>query len=270
MNDQHVVEHLLAYVNGTLDDATFRRVKEHLAACGDCRQECEALAALWNELGRSPEEQPAASLEKNFHHMLRVYEQGLRHAGLIAERQRGKGYLHRMFFGRPALQLGFAVVILAIGLLLGYSLDGSGRNSREMAELHEEVRGLRNLLTVSLLHQESASERLKGVSWSSRLEGRDPDITAALVNTMKHDRNVNVRLAALDALTRDIGSTDVRREIIHTLPQQTSPLMQIALADVLVQLNDKDSREVLQQVLKKPDLHPAVRKRIMLGIQQIL
>ena len=46
--------------------------------------------------------------------------------------------------------------------------------------------------------------------------------------------------------------------------------MQIALVDVLVQINDKDSRNVLQQALNKPDLHPAVRKRIMQGIQQIL
>jgi hypothetical protein len=60
---------------------------------------------------------------------------------------------------------------------------------------------------------------------------------------MKHDRSVNVRLAALDALTRDIDNPGVRREIIHGLAEQTSPLMQIALVDVIVQMNDRESRE---------------------------
>ena len=87
---------------------------------------------------------------------------------------------------------------------------------------------------------------------------------------MKHDRNVNVRLAALDALARDISSPDVRQEIIVALPEQTSPLMQVALVDLLVQINDRESRDVLRQAVNKPNLHPDVLKRIKQGIQQIL
>ena len=139
-----------------------------------------------------------------------------------------------------------------------------------MTQLHEEVRGLSNLLTMSLLHQESASERLKGVSWGYKLVGGDPDVAAALVYTMKHDRNVNVRLAALDALSRDLSDPFIRSEVIHTLPGQSSPLMQIALVDVLTQVNDKESREVLQQSLNRPDLHREVRKRITQGLEQPL
>ena len=87
---------------------------------------------------------------------------------------------------------------------------------------------------------------------------------------MKHDRNVNVRLAALDALSRDMGDPAVRREILHALPEQTSPLMQVALVDLLVRMNDRESREVMGQMLNKSDLNPDVRKRITVGIQQIL
>jgi hypothetical protein len=194
----------------------------------------------------------------------------LKHPERTPVRLRGESLLDRFRSGRPAFQIGLAVCLLAIGVLCGYGLAGSSRNSQEMAQLREEVHGISNLLTVSLLHQESASERLKGVSWSSRLEGRDPAITSALVYTMKHDRNVNVRLAALDALSRDIGSPDVRREILYALPEQPSPVMQVALVDLLVQINDRESRDVLQQALTTPDLHPDVRKRITQGIQQIL
>ena len=43
--------------------------------------------------------------------------------------------------------------------------------------------------------------------------------------------------------------------------------MQAALVDVLVQLNDPQSRTVLQQALKKPGLNPQVEKRIKQGVQ---
>jgi hypothetical protein len=270
MNEQHVVEHLLAFVNGNLDEASSRMVKDHLASCGRCKREFEALNALWNELGHSPEEHPGAQLEKGFNDMLKDFEQGLRRPGYMPARMPGETFLDRFRFTRPALQVGLAVCLLVIGILCGYNLTGSSRNTQEMAQLREEVHGLSNLLTVSLLHQESASERLKGVSWSYKLEGRDPVISAALVYTMKHDRNVNVRLAALDALSRDISIPEVHREIIHALPEQASPLMQVALVDLLVQINDRESRDVLQQALTKPGLHPDVRKRITQGIQQIL
>jgi hypothetical protein len=270
MTERHVVEDLLALVNGNLDEASSRIVKEHLASCGQCRREFDALTTLWDELGRLPGELPGASLEKGFQEMLKAYEQGVRHSVNTQERTRGRTLLDRFRSGHPAFQIGFAACTLVVGIVCGYGLAGSSRNTQELAQLREEVHGLGNLLTVSLLHQESASERLKGVSWSYRLQERDPDIGTALLNTMKHDRNVNVRLAALDALSRDIGTPSVRHEIIHALPDQASPLMQVALVDLLVQINDRESREVLQQALTRPGLHPDVRKRITQGIQQIL
>ena len=81
---------------------------------------------------------------------------------------------------------------------------------------------------------------------------------------------MNVRLAALDALAREVGRPAVRSEIVHALPAQASPLMQIALVDLLVQINDGESRDVLKEMLRKPGLLPEVKKRIEMGIRQIL
>ncbi|MGA9118310.1 MAG: HEAT repeat domain-containing protein [Bacteroidota bacterium] len=270
MSDPHVVEHLLAYLSGNLDEATSRVVSEHLLTCDECRKEYETVSRFWNELGRLPEESPAPSLEKSFRDKLRGYEEGILQAGRKPEHVRGKGFLDGFRIARPVFQLMAAAFMIFIGFVAGYYINGRGNNAQDMAQLHDEVRGLSNLLTVSLLHQESASERLKGVSWSYKLVGRDPGIDAALVNTMQHDRNVNVRLAALDALSRDVHDPVVRREIIHALPGQTSPLMQIALVDILVQIDDREARDVLQQVLKKADLHPEVRKRIIQGLEHTL
>ena len=270
MSEHYSPEHLLAYVNGNLEEATAATVSQHLASCHACRSECDAITALWDALGSSPDAEPGNGLALGFHKMLKGFEEGLRQADATHARRK-RGHVSDLFrFPRPVFQLGAAACLLAIGLLGGYALNRNNSDSGELARLHEEVRGVSNLLAVSLLRQESASERLKGVSWSSRLEGRDPDIHAALVSAMKHDPNVNVRLAALEALSRDMNTPSVRHEIIHALPEQSSPLMQIALADVLVRMNDSESRAALQQVLHKPDLLPDVRDRITQGIQLIL
>ncbi len=270
MSEHHVVEQLLAYVSGNLDQASGRIVQEHLSICAGCRREYEGLQATWAVLGQSPRVQPDASLEMRFREMLNAYELGMGATGRSRAPVRSETFLERILSGRPQAQLGFVVSILLFGLVGGYAVTGSGRDSREMARLQEEVRGMRNLLAVSLLQQESASERLKGVSWSAQAEGGDPDISAALFNTMNHDRNVNVRLAALNALSRDMDNPSVQREIIRSFPGQSSPLMQLALVNLLVQINTPESREVLEHALQRPHLQPDVQKRIKQSIQLFL
>jgi hypothetical protein len=270
MSERHVVKQLLGYLSGNLDQASARIVQEHLSICAGCRRKYEGLQTTWAVLGQSPRVQPDASLAMRFRETLNAYELGMGTTGRSRVPMRSENFLERILNGRPRAQLGFVVSLLLFGLMGGYAVTGSGRDSREMARLQEEVRGMRNLLAVSLLQQESASERLKGVSWSAQADGGDPDISAALVNTMNHDRNVNVRLAALNALSRDMENPPVQREIIRSFPGQSSPLMQLALVNLLVQINTPESREVLERALQKPHLQPDVQKRIKQSIQLFL
>jgi len=265
MSTPHVLEHLLAYVNGNLDADTARAVADHLLTCAECSRELQATQRLWEELGRLPEESPAPTLAFGFHNMLAAFEQGMRQTGGNIPR---RSIFSRFFAGRPALQWGFAACLLILGLFIGYSVN-AGR-AGELAQLHDEVQGLRSLLTISMLQQESASERLKAISWGTQHDGRDPAVIAALISTMQHDRNVNVRLAALDALSRDVASPSVRSEVIRSLPQQSSPLMQCALVDVLVQMNSQEAKDALRQMQKRPGLDPSVNTRIAQGIRLIL
>ena len=265
MDDRHVLEDLAAYISGDIDAETSRRVEAHIATCEECAKEHRALRALWTDLGGVPEEHPGVRLQESFRAMLKGYEQGVRNAWDEYPRGPRRGLARRLLTGRPAGQIALAAALAAVAFLGGYMLAGGGSTMREVAALREEVHALGGLLTVSLLHQESASERLKGVSYSEKLSAPDPAITHALIATMKNDRSVNVRLAALDALSHDLADPSVRHDVIQALPAQTSPLMQIALVDLLVQLNDQESRDVLKAMAGRPGLVPEVRKRIEEG-----
>jgi len=265
MDDRHVLEDLAAYISGELKADVARRVEEHIAVCRDCAKEHAALRTLWADLGEAGDERPGERVQENFRAMLRGYEQGVRQTADEHAREESRSVIRRLFAGRPAMQFALAAALAAVAFLGGFTLAGGGSSLHEIGALREEVHALGGMLTVSLLQQESASERLKGVSFSEKLAASDPAITRALIATIKTDRSVNVRLAALDALSHDMADPAVRHEVIGALPAQSSPLMQIALIDLLVQLNDAESHEALNTMARRPGLAPEVRKRLEEG-----
>ena len=117
------------------------------------------------------------------------------------------------------------------------------------------------MVTLSLLQQQSASERLKGVTSSSQIEQPGSEVVSALIETLRHDSNVNVRLASVDALRRFGGREAVRRDVVEALPQQESPLVQIALIDFLLEAQGPEAAGVLRRLADDMMLDKAVRDR---------
>jgi HEAT repeats len=90
-----------------------------------------------------------------------------------------------------------------------------------------------------------------------------------LLHTLRLDPSVDVRLAALDALRRDARQPQVRAGLMDSLQAQQSPLVQIALIDLLVELRESDAATQLRKFQQTPDLNPAVKQRAQWGIQQL-
>ena len=265
MSNGHVVDDLAAFLSGNLGEAAGDRIRVHLESCESCCGEFRAMNAIWDSLGNLPDEKPDEAMRGRFYDMLASFKSS---AGRPA---RTKGWwLGWLFPKQPALQLAFGLAAVAAGMLIGYRLKGEPAGGTELAQLHDEVRGMSRLLTISLLQQGSASERLRGVSWSYRMEGSDAEITAALLQTLRYDPNMNVRLAALDALSRDLNQSGLRQDLIRALPKQSSPLVQAALVDLMVQFHETGSLDVLKQMIRDPKLDPAVKKKIEQGIQQLI
>ncbi len=255
---------------GTLDETAQSKIRWHLASCAACRDENESLSTLWTKLGELPEQKPSAALRPRFYAMLEGYQQGLdqakpsRHWREVMDR-----WLGSLMPRRPALQFGLAAVLLTVGVLGGYFLKPSVSNRDELAQLREEVHDMRQMVTVSLLKQQSAVERLKGVSWSNQVVHPDQELLSALLQTLNYDPNVDVRLAAVDALYRFSSDPTVRKGLIETLSRQDSPLVQIAVIDLLVQLQERQSIDVLKRLTRDQELNQAVRQRAQWGLQKL-
>jgi HEAT repeat protein len=120
---------------------------------------------------------------------------------------------------------------------------------------------MRQLVALSLLQQQNASERLKGVTWSYRVDQSDTEVLSALLYTVNHDQNVNVRLAAVDALHAFADSPVVRKGLLQAIRKQESPMVQVALIDALADLRDVHAVSALQTMARDPEANPAVRER---------
>ncbi len=255
---------------GSLRAGDKTRLESHLAECTSCQEEHESLNRLWQKLSAIPSEEPGSSVRARFYAMLEGYQQGLGGARELSPRQTSLAERFGAWFGRPAaLQFGLASLLLVAGFFAGYTLRAGRNGNEEMASLREEVHEMRQMVTISLLKQQSASERLRGVSWSSQVSRPDPEFLSTLVHTLNFDPNVDVRLASVDALSRFAGEANVREELVKSLPRQDSPLVQISLIDLLVQLHERQSIDVLKQLTNDASQNEQVRQRARWGLQKL-
>lgn len=271
MKCDEVREQLPEYWTGALDESGKSEMQEHFASCPTCRMEAETLGAIWKKLGALPEERPSRAMRARFEATLDAYVQGLRQAERgPSRRERLDKWLGAWWPREPVFQFGFAMAFLVVGLLAGYSLTrGGSQGGAEVAQLHEEIQHTRQLVALSLLQEQSASDRLKGVDWSYRIAQPDPQVLSALLHTVNYDQNVNVRLAALDALHPAVSNDMVRRGLIESLERQKSPLVQIALIDLLVDIRDKEAANPVKDLMQEAGLNPEVKERADWALKQL-
>ncbi len=246
---------------GMLRAAKRTELKRHLQDCAACRQEAEGLESLWTKLDSLPGPEPRPEMRDKFYASLGAYGEGFS-AASSRERQKAS------FAWFP---VAVAAATLLIGLGLGYAVSSqkSGRESTEVAQLRGEVNGMRELVALSLLRQQSASERLRGVSWANQVEPSDGQVLAALLDSVNHDPNVNVRLAAADALRTFAMTSAARTEIARAIVPQSAPLVQIALIDLVVDLKDAAAVTELRQVAGNDSLNSSVRERAAWAVERL-
>jgi HEAT repeat protein len=126
------------------------------------------------------------------------------------------------------------------------------------------------MMMLSLLEKESATERLRAVSMSQDLDQASQTVTTALLKTLNQDENINVRLAALEALEPYSADSKVRTELVLSISKQGSPLVQIALAELMVSLQEKSSVKEFQKLLQDENTPKDVKSKIRQRIEVLI
>jgi hypothetical protein len=163
-----------------------------------------------------------------------------------------------------------ALVLLAAGLGIGLGLKGDDGRDIEMAMMQAEIESMRQVLTLALVNQTASADRLAAVNSIRRDEQADQPAVDALVLTLKSDPNINVRLAAVDALSGFLDRRSVRDEMNSTLMTQTSPMVQISIIEALSGTEDEQLLQTLQSIAQDEQVDPVVREHARMRIERRL
>jgi hypothetical protein len=245
---------------GEIDTASKAELQHHLDGCANCAAEMSALGGMWEKLGDLPVPEPSLTMRLRWD---RTMESLTAPPAVRLPRR------WNIWPASPAWQMAIAGLCLAVGFGGGAYLERGHSERDEVAQLREEVTSTKEMVALSLLQQQSAVERLRGVDYSTRMSSMEPQVIDALVQSVNRDPNVNVRLAAIDALSKVANEGRVRNLMQQSLTQQDSPMVQAALIDYLVDAHDRNAVGAIRDLVARPDLNPTVRERATYAVRQL-
>ncbi len=192
------------------------------------------------------------------------------YAMLAAEKRKQRGFsIQWPTWSALMPRVAFASVILIAGFAAGY-WQRQPAASGDVAVLTKEVSDLKELMMLSLLEKESASDRMRAVSLTHEMDNASAKVTAALFATLNSDPNVNVRLAALEAIVPFASQGRIREQLIRSISEQDSPLVQVTLAELMVALQEKKSVSELQKVVDSDRTPKDIKEKIKKSIAVLI
>lgn len=171
-----------------------------------------------------------------------------------------------IFFSPIFYRVAAAVLLVMAGVAIGNWINNNQQQQRELAELKQQVEENRRVMMAMLENQQSASQRMQGLSVAYEMDKPDDEIVKMLVKTMNEDPNSNVRLAAMEALGKFSNEAKVRSALIQSLSSQKDPVVQIALIQLLVKMNEKGVVKQLEGMTKDASTMKAVKDEAYSGI----
>ena len=254
------------YLTDGLDPTARKSVQAHMAECPSCRAEVGGLSETWARLRVLEDARPSPSLRAGFYAMLEAYPRDAEEMPRAPERRGWSPWA-----GAWAGQAAAAVLVLLAGVGLGrWSQARPGGHAVVDKAPGGEGLAVGPLAPLALIHRPTAGERLRGVTLAGRLDRPDEALVNALLDAVDNDPNVNVRVSAVESLFLFAQDPRIRERLTESLARQTSPVVQIALIDLLVASREKQAAEALARLIKDRQVRPEVRDHAESGLKRLL
>ena len=214
--------------------------------------------ALWRALGEIEPEEPSPRLRRAFYRRL--------------EREGRRTTLEKVrdalgFHGNRGWLSAAACLLVGLGIGQLAANDGDDAGAR-LAALEESVTALNRRLILDRLDSDVPGKRLRGVLDAAHLVGDDPDIAQALLVRATGDRVPSVRSAAIDALGPSIDAPKVGRQVMDLLQQAESPIVQLALVDLVLRYGNDEQVGELLALAEQDRLHPDLKGHVLNSLKR--
>jgi len=262
---------MIDYLSDELEGKDRLNFEKYLEENDDHRKQFEALKETWLQLDEVAIPETSPKMDEQFFDMLHDKMESQNH-----KKESGLGWLQSLVGSIKKSQLAFAMLILGVGIGAGYVLNNDSNSDttvntvNAVVDTNTETEEVRGQLVLTLLEQASANKRLQGVNEAAKLNDANERVIEALFTTLNNDPNVNVRLVAVESLAKYVDTPEVRMGLVKSIGFQDSPLVQIALADLMVALQEKTSVESMKQLLEQPDIDNTVKQKLEESINHII
>lgn len=226
-NDKHI-QVLMDF----LESETYRKapdsLNEFLDQHPECRDAWEELRSGWTVLGEKALSAPPVA--GSWEEVMTAYK-------------KETGGSKNITFTLPRWTIAAACGIL--GLAIGLLWPRSQPIDQSMTAMIEELRQNQLSMQVLLLQSPNASQRMKAVSMTREFPP-EGDTRSAWLEALKEDPSINVRMAALDVLTRK-DTEEIRSQLLEAMRYQDSPMMKMAMADLMLEWNVTEALPILEK-----------------------
>lgn len=260
MKSEKYIDLITGYFQGRLNAAENEQLQMLLEEGKVDISELIELQKVYNEMEILKVPEPRARVRQNFYSMLD--KEKAKQAQAKGLNERISEWIHRVKSSFELRNLGYATAIFMIGILMGDLLNPISNREDKIDRLSSEVSQMREVMMISLLENDSPVERLRAVNISNQIPSSGNRTIDALFHTLNNDTNVNVRIAAVNALAERGSNPEVRSGLVNSIVRQKSPLVQIALADAMIELQERRAVEEFEILLARDDMDTSVRNKL--------
>ena len=260
MKKEKLEELFAEYLNSEISLQQKEKLKEILKQNGYKLDELSDLESLYNQLDEFQVPEPDEKMDDRFYSMLEEYKEKERKSE--QKREKAVAIFKSLFPQKYLPQVAYSLLLLIIGFTAGAWIFQNSKYENQIVQMNSQIQEMQQVMMLTLIDQPSATERIKAVNIVNNFDQVDDKIIDALLRTLNNDPNENVRLVAVETLVEFANNPRVREGLIQSITKQESPLVQIALADVMLALQEKKAVEQFNRLMERKDLNDTVRNRL--------
>ncbi|HET6558921.1 MAG TPA: nickel insertion protein [Prolixibacteraceae bacterium] len=235
MKCEDVKFELPEYIDGKLDEKTTGAVRSHLEICDDCRKLYSEMNSFLTFTASFPEEKAPEGMKDEF---MKLFEEEM------PQKQR------KMVMVPAWMKVAAMIVVALVTYSTGYYM-GTEKGEEKTQQLEVALNQTRQQVLLAGLKEYTGPQKIQAVYNISQSGLSGDALVDALVNTMNSDRNVNVRLAAINALSGMMKDNEkVKKELIRSLSLQDNALLQISLIQVLTESGVKEAKAEIESIVE--------------------
>lgn len=210
---------------------------------------------LWQDLSELPEANPSPALRDRFYRELESAS-----TPTLTRIERWLGLDRRAGWLTAA-------ATLIVGIVVGQTIAVPKQtDDGAFAALEAQVAMLNRSLILDRLESSSPTKRLRGIIDAVNVVETDDQIANALLQRAIDDSVLSVRSAAIDALGPQVTSPAVGDELMGLLESADSPLVQLALVDLILRHGNSDQVRQLLRLAEEGRLHADLIEHVLSSV----